>query len=141
MQQSNALRRLKTILDEAVTNGDRQELSGPILLRAMRLGEQPQNVVDFYELLDKAEEEAKELKNTPKITRYLQIILEDILGAIRKYHMDGTKGLEDAAQSLVSDLVMKEFSFKAEDQKNPTYRHIRAFVLSLLIYITPSGRI
>jgi len=66
---SNALRRLEELLTEAVTNGDGNELSGLILLRAMKLSEQPQNIVDFYELLSKAEEEAKSIRNKTKIDR------------------------------------------------------------------------
>jgi len=73
---SNALRRLEELLTEAVTNGDGNELSGLILLRAMKLSEQPQNIVDFYELLSKAEEEAKSIRNKTKIDRYIQTLEE-----------------------------------------------------------------
>lgn len=76
MQQSNALRRLEIILDEAVTNGDGNQASGPIILKAMKLSNQPSKVVDFYELLNRAEEETKKLKNLPKIDRYLETIEE-----------------------------------------------------------------
>lgn len=76
MQQSNALRRLEEILAEAVTSGGRKQASGPILLKAMKLSEQPQNIVDFYELLGKAEEEARSIRNKPNINRYLQTIEE-----------------------------------------------------------------
>jgi len=222
MQQSNALRRLEVTLDEAVSDGDRTQLSGPILLKAMKLSEQPHNVVDFYELLNKAEEEAKKLKNLPKITRYLQTLeelsqifvvnhvwasnwnifathiesrgvlitldalanylhsqnptvfleqdfleklngefesllngilsselsgelkkflierVEDILKAIRRYHIDGTGGLEKFAQSLVSDLVMTEHTLKDVDKKNPMYMNVKAWVLSILLYIAPN---
>jgi hypothetical protein len=57
MQQSSALRRLEEILTSAVTNGKTDQASGPILLNAMGLGPQPHNIVDFYELLNKAEGE------------------------------------------------------------------------------------
>ena len=73
---SNALRRLEELLTEAVTNGDGNELSGLILLRAMKLSEQPQNIVDFCELLSKAEEEAKSIRNKTKIDRYIQTLEE-----------------------------------------------------------------
>jgi hypothetical protein len=222
MKQCNALRRLEVMLDEAVASGDRNELSGPILLRAMRLSEQPQNLLDFYELLSKAKEEAIKLKALPKIDRYLQPLeglhqifilnhawgtqwntfathisnsgilitldalanyfhsqnptifleqdfleklnsefesilnricqsdlskdlqrflikrLEDILQSIRRYYVDGTEGLEKAAQSLVSDLVMKEHVLKDEDKKDPLYKRIRAWLLGFLLYIAPS---
>lgn len=64
MQQSNALRRLEEMLAEAVTSGDRNQPSGPILLKAMKLSAQPQNIVDFYELLNKAEEEARSIRKS-----------------------------------------------------------------------------
>ncbi|WP_413175912.1 hypothetical protein [Anabaena azotica] len=74
MSQSNALRQLEMILDEAVTNGSREQTSGHILLSAMNLELIPKNMVNFYELLSKAEEEAKKLSNNPKIDRYIQAI-------------------------------------------------------------------
>jgi hypothetical protein len=78
MQQSSALRRLEEILTSAVTNGDTGQASGPILLKAMGLEPQPHNIVDFYELLNKAEEEARRVRTRPNIDRYLQ--------AIEKFH-------------------------------------------------------
>lgn len=76
MRQSNALRRLDTILAEAVASGDPNHSSGPIILKAMGLSGQPRNIVDFYELLNKAEEEARSIKNKPKIDRYFEKIEE-----------------------------------------------------------------
>ena len=210
------------MLDEAVTEGDKNQASGPILLKAMKLSEQPQNILDFYELLSKAEEEAKKLKDLPKISKYLQKLeelyqvfvlnhvwstqwqifsvhienggvlitldalanyfhsqhpalfleqdflgklsgefeslscrisesdlskelkkfliarVEDILEAIRRYSMDGTQRLEKAAQSLISDLVMTEPSLKDKDKQNPLYNQVKAWFLSILLYIAPS---
>jgi hypothetical protein len=221
MQQSNALRRLELILDEAISDGNKNQQSGPIILKAMKLNEQPQNILDFYELLNKAEEEGGKLKNIPKITRYLQTLaelrevfvvnhvwgtiwstfashiesrnvlitldalsnyfhsqnpsilleqdfldklnsefesllqeiltsdlskelkrflvvrLEDILQAIRRYHIDGIEGLEKATKSLVSDLVMTEHGLKQEDKKNPKYWRVKAWALSFLLYSSP----
>ncbi|BAY24453.1 hypothetical protein NIES2100_42480 [Calothrix sp. NIES-2100] len=222
MQQSNALRRLEEMLTEAVSNGDRNQASGPILLKVMKLSNQPQNIVDFYELLNKAEEEARTIRNKANINRYLQTIeelhhvfivnhvwntkwetfatyikdkgvlntldalayffndqnpaifleqdfldklksefssllerifesdlskelkrflierIEDILKAIRRYYIDGTEGLEKATKLLVSDLVMAEHSLKDNDKNNPLYKRVKAWGLSLLIYIAPS---
>ena len=222
MQQSSALRRLEEILTNAVSSGDTNQASGPILLKAMDLEPQPHNIVDFYELLNKAEEEARRVRSRPKIDRYLQTIeklhehfivhhtwsvqwvifsayiedknilntldslaeffysenpviflkedfleklnseftvllekilqsnlskelkrfliehIENIVKAIRRYKVDGTEGLKKAAQSLISDLVMIEHSLKDVDKKNPTYTCIKAWGLSLLLYITPS---
>ena len=64
--------------------------------------------------------------------------LEDILQAIRKYHIDGTEGLEKAAHSLASNLLLREFSLEDEDKSSPILKHVQAWVLSLLLYITPS---
>lgn len=224
MQQSNALRKLEEILTEAVADGDRSRAAGPILLKAMKLSEQvtAKDLVDFYELLNKAEEEAKSIRNKPRINRYLQTLdelheifivnsvwneawktfaihierggvlntldaladffyfqsptrlleqdfleklndefkelldkvvesnltkelkrflierIEDIQKAIRRYHIDGTEGLEKSAKSLVSDLVMAEHSLEDEDRNNSAYKQVKAWVLTFLIYITPS---
>ncbi|MBD2028119.1 hypothetical protein, partial [Leptolyngbya sp. FACHB-711] len=62
--------------------------------------------------------------------------IEDILKAIRRYHIEGTKGLEKVTKALVCDLVMTEPSLK--DKNNPTFKHVTAWVLNLLVYITPS---
>jgi hypothetical protein len=222
MMQSSALRRLEEILTEAVANGDRNEASGPLLLKTMKLSGDSQNIVDFYELLNKAKEEARSIKNKPKIDRYVNSIeklhqifvvnhtwgthwqifatyiedrdvlnvldslaeffysqnpalfldkdflselnsefasllekilksdlskelkkflivhLDNILKAIRRYYIDGTEGLEKATKSLVSDLVITEHRLQDVDKKNPIYRHVQAWALSLLLYITPS---
>ncbi|MGB8702835.1 MAG: hypothetical protein WCD18_25750 [Thermosynechococcaceae cyanobacterium] len=222
MMQSSALRRLEEILTKAVANGDIQQASGPILLEAMNLENQPHNIVDFYELLNKAEEEARSIRTKTRIDRYLQTIeklheyfvvqhiwgiqwnafatyiedkgvlntldslaeffhsenptifleedfleklnseftlllekilqsdlskdlkrfltgqIENILKAIRRYKIDGTEGLKKAAQSLVSDLVMTEYDLKDVDKRNPIYTCVKAWGLSLLLYIAPS---
>jgi hypothetical protein len=222
MMQSSALRRLEETLTVAVANGDIQQAAGPILLEAMNLEKQPHNIVDFYELLNKAEEEARNIRTKVKLDRYLQIIeklhehfvvqhiwgiqwntfatyiedkgvlttldslaeffdsenpaiyleedfleqlnseltllleqilqsdlskdlkrfltgqIENILKAIRRYKIDGTEGLKKAAQSLISDLVMTEHVLKDADKKNPIYTCVKAWGLSLLLYIAPS---
>jgi hypothetical protein len=222
MLQSSALRRLEEILTEAVANGDRNEASGPLLLKTMKLSGDSQNIVDFYELLNKAKEEARSIKNKPKIDRYVNSIeklhqifivnhiwgahwqifatyiedrdvlnvldsladffysqnpamfldkdflselnsefasllgkilksdlskelkkflivhLDNILKAIRRYYIDGTEGLEKATKSLVSDLVITEHRLQDVDKKNPIYKHVQAWALSLLLYIAPS---
>lgn len=75
---------------------------------------------------------SKELK------RFLIERIEDILKAIRRYHIDGTEGLEKAIKSLVSDLVMTEHSLQDKDKDNPVYKKVKSWVISLLIYIAPS---
>jgi len=76
---------------------------------------------------------SKELK------RFLVERIEDILTAIRKYHIDGTEGLKKAAQSLVSDLVLNEHRIKSEDQKNSMYSKVIAPILLLLKLVTPNS--
>ena len=75
MQQSNALRKLEEILTEAVNNGNKKDPSGNILLKVMNLS-QPQEIVDFYELLNKAEEETRSAKTKDTIDKYLKVIEE-----------------------------------------------------------------
>lgn len=72
MNQSNALRRLEEILDEAVSKGSSNEHTGGVLLAVMKLKSVPRNIVDIYELFNKAEEEAKKIKNIPKIHRQIK---------------------------------------------------------------------
>lgn len=224
MRQSNALRRLEEILAEAVSSGERNQASGYVLLTAMNLSHQPQNIVDFYEVLNKAEEEARSIRNKPKLKldRYLQTIeglhqvfvlnllwsekwntfasyiedrcvlntldaladffdsqnprifleqdfleklnkefgsllnevleadlstnlkrflvgqIEDILQAIRRYHLDGTEGLEKSTKSLVSDLVLVEHRLEEKDKDSTAFKQVKAWALSLLIYIAPA---
>jgi predicted transcriptional regulator len=222
MQQSSALRRLETVLHEAISSGDRNQFCAPILLNAMNLTHEPENFFGIYEILSRAKEEATTLKNQPRLPRYLkqledlrqffmlnhvwavkwatfvnqiettgilttldalanyfhdqnptvfleqdfleklseelgQILneilksdvsrelkkllvegVEDILSAIRRYHIDGTEGLKKSAQSLVSDLVMAEYTIKDEDKKKPVYRQLQSWIFSLLLYIAPS---
>jgi len=223
MQQSNALTRLENILTEAVEKGDQAQASGYVLLIAMKLSPEPQNLVDFYELLNKATEETKRLKDISKLEIYLEAVddlckfsistylwgskwelfsdyiaeksvfillnslardfhrqnpsilleqefleklsskfksllrstlssdlskelksflverIEDILTAIRKYHIDGTEGLKKAAQPLVSDLVLQEHRLTDEDKRNPIYSGVIASIVALIQFVTPSN--
>jgi hypothetical protein len=222
MIHSNALRKLEETLTKAIENGNRQQASGTVLLESMNIGSQARSIVDFYELLNKVEEEARSLKSIRNIDRYLSTIeqlqeyfivnhiwavawdtfanyietknvlntldslaefyyrenpaiilekdfleklnseftslldeiiksdlsrelktfltkhIEKILKAIRRYHIDGTEGLKNAAQSLVSDLVMRGHTVKDLDKNNPKYRRVQAWGLSFLLYIAPS---
>jgi hypothetical protein len=76
MMQSNAIRNLEEILSEGVASGDRSHLCGAILLKAMKLDYMPNNMLDFYELLKKTKEDARRIKNIPKVDRYIRIIDE-----------------------------------------------------------------
>lgn len=73
MQQSNALRKLEEILTESVNNGNRKDSTGNVLLKAMNRSK-PQDIVDFYELLNKAEEETRSAKTKDDIDKYLKVI-------------------------------------------------------------------
>jgi hypothetical protein len=220
--QSNALRRLEDILDEAVAYENKAEQTGVVLLKVMKLDVEPQNIVEFYELLSKAKEESLRI-NKPKISRYISTLdelhkvfilnhlwttewnilshhiesrnvlntldaladffhaqdplvfleqdfldklktefqslsdsiinsslsnelkrfltekIEDILTAIRRYHIDGTEGLKKAAQSLVSDLVMTEYKIKDADKKNPVYNKAKGWFLGILLLLVPTS--
>jgi hypothetical protein len=58
--QANTLRRLSTILKEAIKNGNKGENIGTVLLKAMDLERRAGNLVEFFEILNKAEYDAKE---------------------------------------------------------------------------------
>jgi hypothetical protein len=62
MQRSSALQNLETILYEASKNGNATLASGVVLLKTMNLDPQPENLANFYELLNKAMAEAKLIK-------------------------------------------------------------------------------
>lgn len=75
MSQSNALRLLETILDKAIHSQSFRPLAKTVLLDAMNLpNNDPKNILDFYVILDKAEEEAKKLNNLPKIDKNIKVI-------------------------------------------------------------------
>jgi hypothetical protein len=63
--------------------------------------------------------------------------IENIITAIKTYNLSGTEGLEKAAKSLLSDLLMVENNIKDEDKINPVYNLARAWGLSIVLWITP----
>lgn len=221
MQQSNAIRRLWEVLNRAVSQGKSNSPGGHVLLTAMQLEIQPKNFVDFYSLMEKAEEAirtledpdineriemieklenyfitenvwasawssfadyvrqgnillvlsslAKELHNqhpmfllernyleeltiefelllkdvissnlSKELKQILKERIEEILSAIRNYHIGGTEGLRQSAQLLVSDLVMKQHNLTNEDKKNPTYTNVVGTFLALLTWVFPT---
>lgn len=89
---------------------------------------------EFEELLNRMlnSDLSKELK------RYLSVRIENILKAIRIYTIDGTQGLEEAAKSLLNDLLITEHRLKDEDKKNPVYQKVKAWGLTLAMFLTPS---
>jgi hypothetical protein len=72
MQQSSALRRLVTILVEAINSGNPEESAGHAILNAMSLEARPKNIMAFFELLKRAEDEAGSIRNNPMLNMYLQ---------------------------------------------------------------------
>jgi hypothetical protein len=76
MNQASALRRLEEILDEAVSKKSGNDLAGGALLDVMKLKREPRNIVDVYELFNRAEEEARKIKNIPKIYRQIKTFEE-----------------------------------------------------------------
>jgi len=73
MPQSNALRKLEKLLTEAVATGNQKQSCGSILLKATGT-ESISRLIEFYELLSKAEQEAKSIRNKPNLDRYLKIL-------------------------------------------------------------------
>jgi hypothetical protein len=63
MSESNILRVLQTIIKDAVDTGDPELSAGLVLLGVMKLEPEPKNLVDFYELLSRAKDDAIKLKN------------------------------------------------------------------------------
>jgi hypothetical protein len=222
MNQSSALRQLETILDEAIENGDKNNPSGIALMQAMRLEPKPQNFVNFFALLYKAEEETRKFGDSLQNARSILAInkfqeqfilenswgkkwehfsnyiedknilsildnlaniyhsknpkpfleeeflvgldkefssllseivesdisrklksdikchIEDILSAIRNYLINGTEGIEKAAQSLIIDLEVENHKLSSEDRINPTIQKITGIVFSLVMFLKPS---
>jgi hypothetical protein len=75
--QANTLRRLSTILKEAIKNGNKGESIGTVLLKAMDLERRPGNLVEFFEILNKAEYDARRIKKIEDIDIYIKA-LEDL---------------------------------------------------------------
>ncbi|NEP01262.1 MAG: hypothetical protein F6K58_21905 [Symploca sp. SIO2E9] len=63
MNQTNALKRLATILEEAHSSGNQDKSSGSVLSKAMNIEAKPRNLIKFCALLNRAEEEARQLKH------------------------------------------------------------------------------
>jgi hypothetical protein len=223
MQQSNSLRKIEEILSKAVNTGENNTTGGYVLLTTMNLEhDKPENLIYFYELLGRAKEEAKSIKNQPNIDRYIQSIdvlhekfiinhiwtsqwnifssyiksanvlntldslaiffgtqnpvillnrglldelnsklkelleeinssdlsreskrfmverIENIITAINKYDIDGTKGVEQATKSFISDLVMNEHNLKDSDKSNPICNKVVSVICSVLLFVKPT---
>jgi hypothetical protein len=65
--------------------------------------------------------------------------IEDILVAIRRYHIYGSEGLEKAAKALVSDIGMVEHSLESSDRDNPVYKKVVGWRSGILIFLTPTN--
>ena len=222
MNQSSALRKLEIILDEAVNNGKAEEVSGVILLQAMKLPKQPENIIDFYELLKRAEREGTKINNVSRIDRYIKVLKElhsfcvtnhlwntkwshfvsyirsrnilnsidalanyfssqnpqvfleedfinnlysefdsllnqviesdlsqefkkslvnklgEIIEVLHQYSIDVTGRLATATKLLVSDLVTTEPDLINEDKENKVYKKVKAWAVSLALFLTPT---
>lgn len=222
MNQLNALRRLETILDEAIRHGNKSEFCGQVLLKAMKVNEQPENFLNFYELLAEAYAEAEKLRHMPRIERQLitlqelkalfitshpwgiawdrlynnslimrsldvldslamemhrlnpQITLDedflkqlssdfesllnqitdselpqqlkdilnsriaDILQAIRRYHISGSKGLGNIPKAALLDLAIQENKLTKEEKKNVALQRYKAMMVLLTNFFRPN---
>jgi hypothetical protein len=72
------------------------------------------------------------------IKDFLIKAIEGVLGAIRKYKIDGGEGLEQAIKILVSELVICDHTIKDEDKKEPSYFQTASFFMSFLFWIVPN---
>lgn len=84
----------------------------------MKLSEQPQNIVDFYELLSKAEEEARSIRNKTNINRYLQT-LEELHEVFVVSHIWSTKWAIFAGQINKNTLNTLDSLADFFDKQNP----------------------
>jgi hypothetical protein len=223
MQRSSALQNLEVILYEAFNRGNKDAPGALVLLAAMNLETRPENLVNFYELLNKAIEEARLIKNQRRLEDHLQtlnelyalfisehlwtqpwvvftkknalknalttldalsnyfhlqkptkfleqdfldslnvqlaeiladivksddlsrelknflsISIEDIISAIRKYYIAGTEGLKKSVNSVVADLMVRDFNLDEKGRSNAKYRRIKSCLFGLLFFITPT---
>jgi hypothetical protein len=73
-----------------------------------------------------------------KLKYFLMNQIECIMRAIRRYKIDGTRGLEKAVKSFVGDLVMIEDNLDVDDRNSEVYRKTKAWVVTLAIFLTPN---
>jgi hypothetical protein len=73
-----------------------------------------------------------------KLKSDIKCHIEDILSAIRNYLINGTEGIEKAAQSLIIDLEVESHKLSSEDKINPTIQKIKGIVFGLVICLRPS---
>jgi hypothetical protein len=73
MSQSNRLKILHSILNQAVENGNPNDMTGIVLLQTMKLELQPRNLLIFFEVLANAREEILRLEKDDS-SLYLPII-------------------------------------------------------------------
>lgn len=131
MEGSSALRRLDSILVSAREHGNPTSPAGLSLLQAMDVPPQPQNISDFYELMNQAEEEGRSIISRPNLNRYLQTLqgLKQFAGA---QHLWGIQlkvlsdFVEDKSILLALDALAEFF-----DTENPSITLDLAFLNDL----------
>lgn len=74
MLQSNSLRNLENILDQAIKTGKEEENAARVLLNVMGYEFSSGNLTVFYEILSQAKNEADKLKDIFKDDRYIKSI-------------------------------------------------------------------
>jgi hypothetical protein len=88
----------------------------------------------FTDLLD----EITESLLSEELKYFLTNQIEYITRAIRRYKIDGTKGLEKAIKSFIGDLVMVENNLNVNDKNNKAYKNTKAWAITLAIFLTPN---
>jgi hypothetical protein len=75
---------------------------------------------------------------SPDLKKILVGHIEDILKSIHRYWIDGTEGLVAETKLFLVDFVKNESKLQAKDKQNPLYKRAQAFLINLIIYLTPT---
>lgn len=96
---------------------------------------------DFLETLSDEIRSVLLLVQESELSRTLKVLLiqqlEGILQAIRRYEIEGTKGLKISVKSIIADLVVIEHELEERDKQSPIYKKVVGWAGALLLYLAP----
>jgi hypothetical protein len=77
------LRALEQILAKTIEIGDKNKMGAVVILETMMLENKHRNIIKFYEILNKAKDEARSIRNKPNLDRYIKTVddLQDLFTA------------------------------------------------------------
>lgn len=78
-------------------------------------------------------------RGSRKLKIFLVKSIEDILGALRQYQIDGDKGLERAVKSIIFDLTQLERQIDEHNKKDPFYKRFKVDIIALLAYLSSNA--